>query len=198
MEDNRQNEQSTMMNCAMNMGVIAGAYYIGKFCLFPLSMHSTFAATLFFGLTMMVPYLIYRLVKVYRDRYAGGSIDFVRAFSFALLVMAFGSLLAAVAHYIYFEFIDKGLVVSTLATNIEQLASVDLSTIEGLDTAEGAEAIARYERFVETMRTTLQQLQAMSSIKMTMGMLSNNVSWSVIIALPIAMVASMRKKNNNV
>lgn len=197
MRSERHEEQSTMMNCAMNMGLIVGAYYIGKFCLFPLSMHSTFAAMLFFGLTMMVPYLVYRLVKLYRDRYAGGNIDFVRAFSFALLVMAFGSLLAAVAHYVYFEFIDKGLVVSTLASNIEQLASVDLSTIEGLDTAEGAEAIARYERFVETMNTTLGQLQAMTSIKMTMGMLSNNVTWAVIVALPVALVASMRKKNNN-
>lgn len=186
-----------MMNCAMNMGVIVGAYYIGKFCLFPLSMHSTFAAMLFFGLTMMVPFLIYKLVKVYQHRYTDGNIDFVRAFSFALLVMAFGSLLAAVAHYIYFEFIDKGLVVSTLAANIEQLSAVDFNSIEGIDTTEGAEAIAQYNRFIETMNTTLQQLQAMSSIKMTMGMLSNNISWAIIVALPIALVASIRKKNNN-
>ena len=197
MQDNYHNEQPTMMNCAMNMGVIVGAYYIGKFCLFPLSMHSTFAAMLFFGLTMMVPFLIYRLVKLYRDRYAGGSIDFVRAFSFALLIMAFGSLLASVTHYIYFEFIDKGLVISTLATNIEQLSAIELNTIEGIDTTEGADAIAQYNRFIETMNATLEQLQAMSSIKMTMGMLSNNISWSIIVALPIALVASTRKKNNN-
>lgn len=183
-----------MMNCAMNMGLIVGAYYIVKFCLFPLSMHSTFAAMLFFGLTMMVPFLVYRLVKVYKDRYAGGNIDFARAFSFALLVMACGSLLASVAHYVYFEYIDNGLVVSTLAANIEELAAVDLGAIEGIDTTEGAEAVEQYNRFIEMMNTTLQQLQAMSSIKMTVGMLSNNVSWAFIVALPIALVASMRKK----
>lgn len=194
MLNNEHNEQPTMMNCAMNMGLIVGAYYIVKFCLFPLSMHSTFAAMLFFGLTMMVPFLVYRLVKVYKDRYAGGSIDFARAFSFALLVMAFGSLLASVAHYVYFEYIDNGLVVSTLAANIEELAAVDLGAIEGIDTTEGAEAVEQYNRFIEMMNTTLQQLQAMSSIKMTVGMLSNNVSWAFIVALPIALVASMRKK----
>lgn len=191
---NNEHNEHTMMNCAMNMGLIVGAYYIVKFCLFPLSMHSTFAAMLFFGLTMMVPFLVYRLVKVYKDRYAGGSIDFARAFSFALLVMAFGSLLASVAHYVYFEYIDNGLVVSTLAANIEELAAVDLGAIEGIDTAEGAEAVEQYTRFIEMMNTTLQQLQAMSSIKMTVGMLSNNVSWAFIVALPIALVASMRKK----
>ena len=194
MLNNEHNEQPTMMNCAMNMGLIVGAYYIVKFCLFPLSMHSTFAAMLFFGLTMMVPFLVYRLVKVYKDRYAGGNIDFARAFSFALLVMAFGSLLASVAHYVYFEYIDNGLVVSTLAANIEELAAVDLGAIEGIDTTEGAEAVEQYNRFIEMMNTTLQQLQAMSSIKMTVGMLSNNVSWAFIVALPIALVASMRKK----
>ncbi len=193
MQNNEHNEH-TMMNCAMNMGLIVGAYYIVKFCLFPLSMHSTFAAMLFFGLTMMVPFLVYRLVKVYKDRYAGGNIDFTRAFSFALLVMAFGSLLASVAHYVYFEFIDNGLVVNTLAANIEELAAVDLGAIEGIDTAEGAEAVEQYTRFLEMMNTTLHQLQAMSSIKMTVGMLSNNVSWAFIVALPIALVASMRKK----
>ena len=31
-------------------------------------------------------------------------------------------------------------------------------------------------------------------IDMAMGMLSNNVSWAFIVALPIALVASMRKK----
>ena len=193
MQNNEHNEH-TMMNCAMNMGLIVGAYYIVKFCLFPLSMHSTFAAMLFFGLTMMVPFLVYRLVKVYKDRYAGGNIDFTRAFSFALLVMAFGSLLASVAHYVYFEFIDNGLVVNTLAANIEELAAVYLGAIEGIDTTEGAEAVEQYNRFIEMMNTTLQQLQAMSSIKMTVGMLSNNVSWAFIVALPIALVASMRKK----
>ena len=51
-----------MMQCAMNMGAVVGIYYIGKFCLFPLSLHSTLAAMLFLGLTLMVPFLVYRLV----------------------------------------------------------------------------------------------------------------------------------------
>ena len=193
----QQEQHPTMINCAMNMGVIVGAYYIGKFCLFPLSMHSTFAAMLYLGLTLMVPFLVYRLVKLYRDRYTGGVIDFTRAFAFALLIMAFGSLLAAAGHYIYFEYIDKGLMVSTLAQNIEQLGAVDFSAMEEADTADGAAAIAQYNKFIETMNTTLQQLQSMSSIKLTMGMLSNNVSWAIIVALPIALTASIRKTKIN-
>lgn len=193
MQSNRHNEQPTMIQCAMNVGAIVGLYYIGKFCLFPLSMGSTFAAMLFVGLTLMVPFLIYRLVKMYRDRYTDGHMGFSQAFVFAMLIMAFGSLLAAAAHYIYFAYIDNGLMVSTLAENLEQLTSIDLSTIEGADTAEGAAAIAQYNQFIEAMNTTLTQLQSMTPIKMTMGMLSNNVSWAIIVALPVAAFVTMKR-----
>ena len=61
-----------MINYAMNFGAVVGVYYIGKFCLFPLSLHFTMAALLFLGLTLVVPFLIYQLVKRYRDSFWGG------------------------------------------------------------------------------------------------------------------------------
>ena len=161
MNSQQQQDSPTMMQCAMNMGAVVGLYYIGKFCLFPLSLHSTFAALLFLGLTLMVPFLVYRLTKLYRDRYSGGCIDFSRAFVFALLIMAFGSLLAAAAHYIYFAYIDGGAMVAALEQSIGQLTAIDLSTLED---AEGTEtAIAQLNEYVELMRTTMAQLSAMTS-----------------------------------
>lgn len=171
-----------MMDCAMNMGAVVGLYYIGKFCLFPLSLHSTMAALLFLGLTLMVPVLVYMLVKRYRDQYCEGCIDFSRAMIFSVLVMGFGSLLAAAAHYIYFAFIDGGAMIGALVQSIEQLQSVDLNTLEGVDD----EAVVQFDQYIELMQQTTLQLRAMSPIDMTMGMLSNNISWSIILALPIA------------
>lgn len=179
----RTPEQPTMINYAMNFGVVMGAYNIVKFCLFPLSLHSTMAALLFLGLTLVVPFLVFQLAKRYRDQYCGGQIDFTRALTFSVLTMAFGALLASVAHYVYFAFIDGGAMVGALAQSIEQLQSVDLSTLEEVD----ADAVAQYGQYVEAMQQTAQQLQAMSPIEMTMGMLSNNFSWSLILSLPIAL-----------
>ena len=179
----RTPEQPAMINYAMNFGVVMGAYNIVKFCLFPLSLHSTMAALLFLGLTLVVPFLVFQLAKRYRDQYCGGQIDFTRALTFSVLTMAFGALLASVAHYVYFAFIDGGAMVGALAQSIEQLQSVDLSTLEEVD----ADAVAQYGQYVETMQQTAQQLQAMSPIEMTMGMLSNNFSWSLILSLPIAL-----------
>ena len=67
MNSQQPQEPPTLMQCAMNMGAVVGVYYIGKFCLFPLSLHSTMAAMLFLGLTLMVPFLIYTLVTLYRE-----------------------------------------------------------------------------------------------------------------------------------
>lgn len=185
-------ERPTMMNCAMNMGAVLGLYYIGKFCLFPLSLHSTMAAMLFLGLTLVVPFLVYRLVKYYRDRFLGGNIDFARAFVVALLVMAFGSLLASVAHYVYFAYIDGGAMVGVLEQGIEQLSSIDLSALEGV---EDAESVATgLNSYIEMMRSTAARLRMMSPIDMTMGMLGNNVSWAFFVALLTALLISVRRR----
>ncbi len=192
MNSQQQQETSTMMQCAMNMGAVVGIYYIGKFCLFPLSLHSTLAAMLFLGLTLMVPFLVYRLVRLYRDRYLNGSIEFARALAFVLLIMGFGSLLAAAAHYIYFAYIDGGAMVSALEESIGQLMAIDLSTLEGTENA--GTAIAQFNEYIELMRNTATQLSAMTPIEMTMGMLSNNVSWAIAVALPVALF--VRRLNN--
>lgn len=183
-------EQPTMVNCAMNYGAVVGLYYIGKFCLFPMSLHSTLAVFLFLGLTLMVPFLIYRVVRLYRERYCGGEIDFFRAFSFSMLTMGFASLLAAAAHYIYFAFIDGGAMVGALVQSVEQLQSVDLSALEEAN----AESIAQLGQYIELMQQTIAQLQAMSPIDMAMGMLSNNVSWSIVLSLPVALFVRHNKQ----
>ena len=173
----------------MNFGAVVGLYYIVKFCLFPLSLHTTMAAFLFLGLTLVVPFLVFLLVKRYRDQYCNGRLEFVRAWAFVVLVMGFGSLLASAAHYVYFAYIDGGAMVGALVQSIEQLQGVDLSTLEDAD----AEAVAQFGQYVEMMEQAVVQLQGMSAIEITMGMLSNNFSWSIVLSLPIALIVSMRK-----
>ena len=179
----------SMLNSAMNFGAVVGLYYIVKFCLFPLSLHTTMAAFLFLGLTLVVPFLVFLLVKRYRDQYCNGRLEFVRAWAFVVLVMGFGSLLASAAHYVYFAYIDGGAMVGALVQSIEQLQGVDLSTLEDAD----AEAVAQFGQYIEMMEQAVVQLQGMSAIEITMGMLSNNFSWSIVLSLPIALIVSMRK-----
>jgi len=212
-------QQPSLIHYAMNFGAVMGGYYIGKFCLFPISLRSSFAGMLFLGLTLMVPFLIYRLTTLYRDRYMGGNITFSHALAFAILTMGFGSLLASVAHYIYFAFIDGGMMVETLEQNIEQMASlltaptgegaaamtdtmaiatpsiIDTTTVATESMAEEAAAIAAsIDDYITMLRTTTEQIKAMTPIDMTLGMLSNNLSWSIIVALPVAAFLTIKKR----
>lgn len=212
-------QQPSLIHYAMNFGAVMGGYYIGKFCLFPISLRSSFAGMLFLGLTLMVPFLIYRLTTLYRDRYMGGNITFSHALAFAILTMGLGSLLASAAHYIYFAFIDGGMMVETLEQNIEQMASlltaptgegaaamtdtmaiatpsiIDTTTVATESMAEeAAEIAASIDDYITMLRTTTEQIKAMTPIDMTLGMLSNNLSWSIIVALPVAAFLTIKKR----
>ena len=68
----QREQQPSMVHYAMNFGTVVGIYYIAKFCLFPMSLRSSLAGVFFIGLTLVVPFLIYRLTRLYRDHYMGG------------------------------------------------------------------------------------------------------------------------------
>ena len=207
-----------MVHYAMNFGTVVGIYYIAKFCLFPMSLHSSLAGVFFIGLTLVVPFLIYRLTRLYRDHYMGGNITFVQALAFAMLTMGFGSLLASAAHYIYFAFIDGGAMVNTLEQNIEQMESLlsmplnetaitdsvaiatsvptdSITNISGNIIDDNMTMATTLNDYITMLRTTTAQIKALTPIDMTLGMLSNNLSWSIIVAVPVAALTTIKRNN---
>ena len=176
----------TMMNSAMNFGVMLGGFYIVKFCLQMLGLYSVMASLLFLGLALVLPLFAFGLVLRYRDQFCGGSIRFSHAFFFSMLAMSFGALLASVAYYIYFAFIDGGSVVEACMQSLEQMKGIDFSSVEGVNSDS-------LVLFNDLMGQAAQQLQAMSPVDMTLYLLSNNVWWGVILSLPIALVVSLSK-----
>ena len=93
----------------------------------------------------------------------------------------FAALLAAVAHYIYFRFIDHGYVINTCETMVDTLAQ---SNMPGMDSY-----IATYQEALETARL-------LSPIDITLQMISSNVFWGSILAFPTALFVMRRKKDN--
>ncbi len=214
----QREQQPSMVHYAMNFGTVVGIYYIAKFCLFPMSLRSSLAGVFFIGLTLVVPFLIYRLTRLYRDHYMGGNITFVQALAFAMLTMGFGSLLASSAHYIYFAFIDGGAMVNTLEQNIEQMESLlsmplnetaitdsvaiatsvptdSITNISGNIIDDNMTMTTTLNDYITMLRTTTAQIKALTPIDMTLGMLSNNLSWSIIVAVPVAALTTIKRKN---
>ena len=99
----------------MHFGTYMGAYWILKFILLPLMFAIPFFQLLYVILTLAVPIIGYYYVKIYRDKVCGGAIQFSHAVLFTIFMYMFASLLVAVAHYIYFQFIDHGFIFNALA-----------------------------------------------------------------------------------
>lgn len=111
----------------------------------------------------------------------GGGISFLHAWIFTVFMYMFAALLAAVAHYIYFRFIDHGYVINTCETMVDTLAQ---SNMPGMDS------------YIATYQEALETALLLSPIDITLQMISSNVFWGSILAFPTALFVMRRKKDD--
>ncbi|NDV59093.1 DUF4199 domain-containing protein [Bacteroides sp. 519] len=174
MAENRINLQRH----AMTFGTYMGVYWIIKFVFLPLGLANPFLLLLFFGLTVAVPFIGYRYAKVFRDKICEGSIGFLQSWLFMIFMYMFAALLTAVAHYIYFRFIDNGYVVGQMTDAINAYPT----NMPGM------------EAYINQVKDGLDILRALSPIEITMQLLSSNFLYCSIISLVTAPFV-MKKKN---
>lgn len=174
MTDNR----SYLQKYAMHFGTFMGIYWILKFILFPLGFHIPFFSLLFIILTLAVPFIGYHYAKMYRDKICGGSIEFSHAVLFTIFMYMFASLLVAVAHYIYFQFIDHGFIVSSYMKLWDEMV------IQAPALAENKEII----------KETIDNVSSLTSINITMQLLSWDVFWGSILAIPTALMVMKKAR----
>lgn len=90
----------------------------------------------------------------------------------------FAALLTAVAHYIYFRYIDNGLVIDTYITIFNNMPK----DIPGM------------EVYTEQLKEGIEQIKSLTPIQITMQLLSSNVLNCSILSLIIALFV-MKKKS---
>ena len=165
---------------AMLMGTYMGGFWIAKFILLPLGLTAPLLLFLFIGLTIYVPFLGYRYVKMYRDRICQGRIRFLHAWGFTIFMFVCASMLTAIAHYIYFAYIDQGYIIGTFE---EMLQSLNETPAPGMDS------------YLATIRQSLDILKAMTPTDITFDMLLRNIYYCIWLAIPIALIVSMKKRD---
>lgn len=170
----RMKEDRTLLHrYAMHLGTYMGVYWILKFILFPLSFNIPFFALLFWALTLAVPFMGYHYVKLYRDKACGGTIDLSRAVLFAFLMYAFAALLVSVGHFIYFRFIDHGMMLDSYVRLWNEFMNQNPELGEHRAVIEEAIASAR----------------ELTPIRITVQLLSWNILWACLLAIPTGMPA---------
>ncbi|MEL5893099.1 DUF4199 domain-containing protein [Bacteroides sp. GD17] len=170
-----------MQRYAMLFGTYMGGYWILKFILLPVGLTVPFLSVLFVGLTLCVPFMGYYYARMYRNQVCGGSISFLHAWIFTVFMYMFAALLTAVAHYIYFRFIDHGFMINTCESQINILAQ---SGIPGM------------EEYVDTCREGLEAARLLTPIDITLQMISLNVFYGSLLAFPTALFVMKRRKSN--
>ena len=164
----------------MRYGTAMGIFWTLKFVLFPMGMKMPLLLMLFFLLTLAVPVMGYLFARRFRDQECGGVIGYGRALMFTAFMYMFASLFTAIIHYVYFRYIDNGLIVGTYYDMLNQLA---------------AGATGDLEASIAQLREALDIVSNLSPVEISLQLISQDIFYCLIIAFPTALLVMHKPKN---
>ena len=174
-------QTKTLQEHAMRFGTLMGLFWIIKFIFLPLGFKIPFLQLLFVILTCYVPFLGYKFARKYRDGFCGGTISFIQAYAFIMLMYFFAALLTSAGHFTYFNFIDNGFITDTYLSQLETLKS---------------EVTGDLELSVDQLIETFNTVAALSPIQLTLQLIFQNIFYGSLLAVPTALLVMKRKKQN--
>ena len=148
----------------MSFGFGMGCYWVFKYLFFMFSLQMPLLSSLYWGMTIMVPYIAYRFTKRYREL-LGGQISFFHAWQFGILLYFFAALIVSLAHYGFYRYIapDDFLTNSiSEAVNLLQNSQIDNQLIQ-----------------------SLQEIR-ITPIQMAIQGIFNNLFYGIIFSIPVA------------
>lgn len=176
-------KKTTLQQDAMYYGTLMGIFWTLKFILFPLGMTMPVMLVAFFILTFIgVPILGVSLVRQYRDRACQGTLTFSRAFLFTTFMYMFAALFATIAHYIYFRYMDNGLIVGTYQDMLAQMSAI----------ASTEEMKASLDQFQQA----LDIISSLSPLDISIQLITQNIFYCTLLAIPIALLVKRKGPQN--
>lgn len=167
-----EKQEVNLQKHAMRYGTYMGIFWVAKFALFPTGLTNPLLMLLFLLCTLAVPFVSYFMARSFRNTYCKGFIRFPQAWIFTTFMYMFAALLVAVAHYVYFAYIDQGYIVNTYASLIEEVRAMNLPAMDA---------------YLTQMEQLLELARNFSPIELTIQLLSQNVIYGSILALIVAL-----------
>ena len=134
-------------------------------------MRFSYLVVIYWGMSLVVPYLAYLLTKRYRED-LGGVISFSQAWRFGVLIYLFAAMLVSVMHYVFYRFVAPP---DFLSSAVEQ-------TIVSL---KQMQVDSKVISSIESMN--------FSPIHMALQGILNNIFYGIILSLPVAALVCRRK-----
>lgn len=159
------------MSAAMSYGFSLGIFWIVKYIFYMFSMRFSYLVVIYWGMSLVVPYLAYLLTKRYRED-LGGVISFSQAWRFGVLIYLFAAMLVSVMHYVFYRFVAPP---DFLSSAVEQtIASLKQMQVD-----------SKIISSIESMN--------FSPIHMALQGILNNIFYGIILSLPVAALVCRRK-----
>lgn len=166
---------------ALRYGTYMGLFWIVKFCFLPMGFSIPLLQLLYIVCTFFVPVLGYLFVRKYRDTYNEGDFGFAKAFGFTLWMYVAAILLEAIAHYVYFRYIDHGYLVSCY---LQQMQGVK----EHCKNVE--------PQLMDSLIQAFDRLAALTPLQMVYQFMSQNILYSILLSLFTALFTMKRMRRN--
>ena len=162
-------------------GALLSLLWIGSFSCYILGIANPLLGMLALILLVASPFYAASRLRHFRDRARNGAISFLRGYAYTVLIFFYAGLLLAAAVYIYFAFIDKGYLLSTVT--------------QFFGTKEGQAALKLYG-LADQMKESMKMLAEMRPIDYAVNMLTINITTGFMLALPIAAVMKRETANS--
>lgn len=159
------------MSATMSYGFSLGIFWIVKYIFYMFSMRFSYLVVIYWGMSLVVPYLAYLLTKRYRED-LGGVISFSQAWRFGVLIYLFAAMLVSIMHYVFYRFVAPP---DFLSSAVEQtIASLKQMQVD-----------SKVISSIESMN--------FSPIHMALQGILNNIFYGIILSLPVAALVCRRK-----
>lgn len=155
----------------MSYGLVMGIYWVVKYIFNMFSPYYPSLIVVYWGMSLLVPYIGYVLTKRYRDD-LGGSISFSQAWRFGVLLYFFAALIVSVMHYIFYRFVAPP----------DYMANAVSQTIESL-------------KQMQVENQVIQSIETLnfSPIHLALQGILNNILYGIIFSIPVAGLLCRKK-----
>lgn len=161
-------------------GAKLGLFWIVSFALFVGNFHFPLCGLLW-ALTMLyTPFFVGFRTNAYAGTLPDGRISYFHAYLHSVLTVFYGSLILAITQWVYFEYLDHGVVIESYA-----------SLLSDAEMVKGLKSMGYTQGMLTDLVAHLRQLRA---IDIAIQMLWSNLMAGLVLSLTTALYASVSRR----
>lgn len=159
-------------------GALLALLWVFTFSLYIIGVTNQLLGMAAIFLMIYTPFFVGERLGKFRDYGREGLISFRRGYAYTVLVFFYGSVLFAVAQYLYFAYMDNGYLLSQFSMMV---------------TAEETREVLKQYGMTQMMDESLQEMAATRPIDFALNMLTINITMGFLLGLPISLIKQRTK-----